>query len=99
MIPQRTDSSLELRVERLEIICEHIGEAVISASETVEHLSSKINALVEQMEQEQEKTSQQGYQILALSESLQTLVEINTESTIRVQKLTSAIENLLTMST
>ena len=97
MIPQHTDSSLELRVERLEIICEHIGEAVISASETVEHLSSKINALVEQMEQEQEKTSQQGYQILALSESLQTLVEINTESTIRVQKLTSAIENLLTM--
>ena len=88
-------SALELRIERLEIICEHMGLAAISASETVEHLSSKIDALVKYVEQEKEHSSEQDSQIMALSESLQTLVEINTESIIKVRKLTSTIENLL----
>lgn len=92
------DASLELRIERLELICEHMGEAVISASETVENLAIKIEAIVECLEQESAQTSQQRDRILALGELLQTLVEINTESTIGVKKLTSTIKDLLAIA-
>lgn len=93
------NASLELRIERLELICEHMGEAVISASETVEHLAVKIEVILQRMEQETARTSQQKTQIFALSESLKTLVEINTKSTIEVQKLTSTIKDLLAIAT
>lgn len=92
------DASLELRIERLELICEHMGEAVISASETVENLAVKIETIVECLEQESAQTSQQRDRILALGELLQTLVEINTESTIGVKKLTSTIKDLLAIA-
>lgn len=92
------NASLELRIERLELICEHMGEAVISALIAVENLAVKIETIMQQIKQEAAKTSQQRYQILALSESLQTLVEINTESTLEVQKLTAAIKDLLAIT-
>jgi hypothetical protein len=88
-------SAIEFRIERLELICEHMGEAVIAASETVEHLSSKIDSLLDRIEQGTEQTSEQGNQILALSESLQTLVEINSQSIMGVDQLTSTVRDLL----
>lgn len=88
-------SAIEFRIERLELICEHMGEAVIAASETVEHLSSKIDSLLHTIEQGTEQTSEQGNQILALSESLQTLVEINSQSIMGVDLLTSTVRDLL----
>ena len=88
-------SAIEFRIERLELICEHMGEAVIAASETVEHLSSKIDSLLDRLEQGTEQTSEQGNQILALSESLQTLVEINSQSIMGVDQLTSTVRDLL----
>ena len=91
-------SAIEFRIERLELICEHMGEAVIAASETVEHLSSKIDSLLQRIEQGTEQTSEQGNQILALSESLQTLVEINSQSIMGVDQLTSTVRDLLPLS-
>ena len=91
-------SAIEFRIERLELICEHMGEAVIAASETVEHLSSKIDSLLDRIEQGTEQTSEQGNQILALSESLQTLVEINSQSIMGVDQLTSTVRDLLPSS-
>lgn len=91
-------SAIEFRIERLELICEHMGEAVIATSETVEHLSSKIDHLLERMEQGTDRTSEQGNQILALSESLQTLVEINSQSIMGVDQLTSTVQDLLPSS-
>ena len=88
-------SAVEFRIERLELICEHMGEAVIAASETVEHLSSKIDSLLERIDRETEQTSEQGDQILALSQSLQILVEINSQSIMGVNQLTSTVRDLL----
>ena len=88
-------SAIEFRIERLELICEHMGEAVIAASETVEHLSSKIDSLLERIDRGTEQTSEQGNHILALSESLQTLVEINSQSIMGVNQLTSTVRDLL----
>ena len=93
-----TQTALELRLERLELICEQMGEAVIAASETVEHLSSKIDSLLKRIEYGTEQTSEQGNQILALSECLQTLVEINSQSIMGVDRLTSTVQDLLPLS-
>lgn len=91
-------SALEFRIERLELICEHMGEAVIAASETVEHLSSKIDNLLERIDRGTIQTSEQGNQILALSESLQTLVEINSQSLMGVDQLSLTVRDLLASS-
>jgi hypothetical protein len=50
------------------------------------------------MEQQEEQIKQQGYQIFALSESLQTLVEINSESSEEMRQLIAVLKSLLKIS-
>lgn len=96
---EQTDrQSFESSLNRLESIVEHMGETVIAATETVEHLAQSLNVLAVQIQKQEEQIKQQGYQIFALSESLQTLVEINTESTEEMRQLTAILKSLLKIS-
>jgi ABC-type transporter Mla subunit MlaD len=73
----------------LELIVQQVGEAVLATTETVEHLSQHMAALANHVQQ-------QGYQIFALSDAVQTLTEAHQESLKRLDRLTDVLERLVT---
>lgn len=73
----------------LESIVQQIGEAVLATIETVDHLSQRMDMLTTQVQQ-------QGYQIFALSDAVQTLTEAQQESLKRLDRLTDVLERLVT---
>jgi chromosome segregation ATPase len=98
-LPEKiTVQSSLLNTNRLESILEEMGEAVITATQTVECLAERLDSLTIKMEQQEEQIKQQGYQIFALSESLQTLVEINSESSEEMRQLIAVLKSLLKIS-
>jgi ABC-type transporter Mla subunit MlaD len=76
------------RLESLELIVQQIGEAVLATTETVDRLSERVDALVNQVQQ-------QGYQIFALSDAVQTITEVQNESLQRLDRLTDTLERLV----
>lgn len=54
--------------QQLEALMQHVGEAVVATTETVEQLAGHLDLVAQQVQQ-------QGYQILALGETVQTLAE------------------------
>ena len=73
----------------LELIVQQIGEAVLVTTETVTHLSQHMDGLANHVQQ-------QGYQIFALSDAVQTLTEAHQESLKRLDRLTDVLERLVT---
>ncbi|XHX77242.1 MAG: hypothetical protein RBJ76_22800 [Stenomitos frigidus ULC029] len=73
----------------LELIVQQIGEAVLATIETVDRLSQRMDTLTNQVQQ-------QGYQLFALSDAVQTLTEAQQESLKRLDRLTEALEHLVT---
>ncbi len=65
-----------------------MGEAVIATTETVDRLASQLDALTKQVQQ-------QGYQIFALSDAVQTLAENQDGALERIQQLTTVLERLV----
>ncbi|MGJ3251503.1 MAG: hypothetical protein ACFE0J_10275 [Elainellaceae cyanobacterium] len=78
---------MDARLDRLEKIVEQIGEAVIATTETVECVSKQVDVLTHQVQQ-------QGYQIFALSDAVQTLAENQEAAIVRLDKLTDTLQNL-----
>lgn len=76
------------RLESLELIVQQIGEAVLATTETVDRLSDRIDALVNQVQQ-------QGYQNFALSDAVQTVTEAQQESLKRLDRVSDALERLV----
>ncbi|UBF25291.1 hypothetical protein K9N68_27350 [Kovacikia minuta CCNUW1] len=76
------------RLESLELIVQQIGEAVLATTETVERLSERIDGLANQVQQ-------QGYQIFALGDAVQTMTEVHTESLQRLDRVADALERLM----
>ncbi|WP_225938251.1 hypothetical protein [Leptothermofonsia sichuanensis] len=76
------------RLESLELIVQQIGEAVLATTETVDRLSDRIDALVNQVQQ-------QGYQNFALSDAVQTVTEVQQESLKRLDRVSDALERLV----
>lgn len=74
---------------RLEVIVQQIGEAVLATTETIDRLADRVDSLANQVKQ-------QGYQIFALSDAVQTLAETQTESLQQTAKLTEALNRLAT---
>jgi ABC-type transporter Mla subunit MlaD len=68
---------------------QQIGEAVLATTETMDRLADRVDALVNQVQQ-------QGYQIFALSDAVQTLSEVQTESLQRLDRLTDVLERMVT---
>jgi ABC-type transporter Mla subunit MlaD len=73
----------------LELIVQQIGEAVLATIDTVDRLSQRMDTLTNQVQQ-------QGYQLFALSDAVQTLTEAQQESLKRLDRLTEALEHLVT---
>lgn len=74
----------------LAIIVQQVGEAVLASTEMVDRLSERLDSLANQVQQ-------QGYQIFALSDSVQTLAQVQEESLKRLDRLTIALERLISV--
>lgn len=72
----------------LELVVQQIGEAVLATIATVDRLAQQMDALTNQVQQ-------QGYQIFALSDAVQTLTETQHDSLKRLDRLTEVLDNLV----
>ncbi len=72
----------------LELIVQQIGEAVLATMSTVDRLSERMDTLTHQVQQ-------QGYQVFALSDAIQTLTETQHESLKRLDRLTDVLDHLV----
>jgi ABC-type transporter Mla subunit MlaD len=78
----------EIEQYRIEAIVQQIGEAVLATTETVDRLASRVDAIAQQVQQ-------QGYQIFALSDAVQTLAENHDSALERLGQLTDALQGLV----
>ena len=81
---------VEARINRLESIVGEIGEAVLATTETIERLTDRVDALTIQVQQ-------QGYQIFAVTDAVQTLTETQCDSLERITQLTEALQRLVNL--
>lgn len=81
-------------IHHLELILQQMGEAVIATTETVERLAERLDDLTIQV---QNQGQQQSYQIFALTEALQTLVDSQAESRQQIDKLTEALQDFVNL--
>lgn len=73
---------------QLETIVQQIGEAVLATTDTIDRLAARMDSLANQVQQ-------QGYQIFALSDAIQTLTEEQSESLKRLDRIADALERLV----
>lgn len=83
------------RFARLEEIVEYIGEAVIAATDTVEHLAQRVDSLAVLIQDQAEQVQQQGYQVFALSDAIETLVQSQSDSQSQIEQLTEALHSFV----
>jgi ABC-type transporter Mla subunit MlaD len=88
---------MEVRDElsRLTSIVAHMGEAIISTTETVEKLAEKVDAIAVQLQTQGHHVQQQSYQIFALSDALQTLVDSQADSKKQVEQLMAILKDFV----
>jgi ABC-type transporter Mla subunit MlaD len=88
---------MEVRDElsRLTAIVAQMGEAAIATSETVEKLAQKVDAIALQLQTQGHHVQQQSYQIFALGDALQTLIDGQTESKKQVDRLIEALQEFV----
>jgi ABC-type transporter Mla subunit MlaD len=79
---------VEVKTEQLEVVVQQIGEAVLATTETIERMANRVDVLTTQVQQ-------QGYQIFALSDAVQTLVENQEQSLQTLNHLTSVLQQLV----
>ncbi len=79
---------MDVQSTSLESIVQQVGEAVLTTTETVEQLSGTIDALAKQVQQ-------QGYQIFALSDAVQTIAENQDATLERLGQLTETLQRLV----
>ena len=79
---------MDVQSTSLELIVQQVGEAVLTTTETVEQLSGNIDALAKQVQQ-------QGYQIFALSDAVQTIAENQDATLERLGQLTATLQRLV----
>ncbi|MFE4107568.1 hypothetical protein [Almyronema epifaneia] len=68
-------------------VIQKIGETVLASTETINRLSERVDAIAQQ-------TQQQGYQIFALTDAIQTLVENQDRSLAQLGQLTETLQRL-----
>ena len=82
-------------LSRLTLIVEQIGLAVLATTDTVEKLANRLDDLAIQVENEGHHIQQQSYQIFALSDSLQTLINSQMESKQQTEQLVGILGDFL----
>ncbi|WP_137667176.1 hypothetical protein [Sphaerospermopsis reniformis] len=83
------------RLESLESIVEQIGEAVLSTTNTIERLAQRVDDLIVQVESQGKQLQQQGYQIFALCDAVQSLAETQKDSLQEINQLTKSVDNIV----
>ncbi|NJL86893.1 MAG: hypothetical protein HC886_14510 [Leptolyngbyaceae cyanobacterium SM1_1_3] len=68
-------------------VIQKIGETVLAGTETINRLAERVDAIAQQ-------TQQQGYQIFALTDAIQALVENQDRSLARLDQLTETLRGL-----
>ena len=79
---------MEVKASHPEDIVLQIGEAVLATAETVDQLAGEVRTLSSQVQQ-------QGYQIFALSNAVQTLAENQDITLERLRQLTETLQSLV----
>ncbi len=87
----------EVKVSRLESIVEQIGEAVLATTETIERLADRVDTLSIHADEQGKQLQQQGYQIIALCDAVQTLADTQDESLQKLTHLTNTLDRLTTL--
>ncbi|MDJ0797132.1 MAG: hypothetical protein QNJ51_09900 [Calothrix sp. MO_167.B12] len=87
----------EVKVSRLESIVEQIGEAVLATTETIERLADRVDTLSVHSKEQGNQLQQQGYQILALCDAVQTLADTQEQSLQKLTQLTRTLDRLMTL--
>jgi methyl-accepting chemotaxis protein len=93
---QKGTISVEARMSRLETIVGQIGQAVLTTTETVERLATRIDALAVSVQHQGQQVQQQGYQLFALSDAVQTLAERQNESLEHLGELIETLQRIAT---
>ena len=70
----------------LESVVLQIGDAVLASTDTVDCVAERLNELTQQVQQ-------QGYQIFALSEEVQTLTTLHTSTLERLEAIATQLEH------
>ena len=86
------------QLQRLEAIVVQIGEAVVASANTVENLAIQIKAIANYLQQQEQQIQQQGYQLFALSETLQTLIDGQKASAQQINQLHQTVQTLINNS-
>ncbi|MBW4465865.1 MAG: hypothetical protein KME07_10570 [Pegethrix bostrychoides GSE-TBD4-15B] len=76
------------QLKQLESVVLQIGEAVLVTTEVVDRLAAQVDTLTAQVQQ-------QGYQIFALSDAVQTLAENHDGALARITQLTEVLHRLV----
>ena len=79
---------MEKQTPDLDSIVGKIGEAVLATTDTVEQLANRVDNVVHQVQQ-------QGYQIFALSDAIQTLAENHDATLSQIAQLTESLRHLV----
>lgn len=79
---------MDVQPNHLESVVLQIGEAVLATTEAIDRLADQVDALATQVQQ-------QGYQIFALSDAVQTLAENHDGALERLGQLTDALQHLV----
>jgi hypothetical protein len=82
------DGQSDQQLNQLETVVLQIGTAVLATTEVVDKLAAQVDGLTVQVQQ-------QGYQIFALSDAVQTLAENHDGALARITHLTEALHRLV----
>jgi FtsZ-binding cell division protein ZapB len=74
--------------DRLEWVVQQMGETVLAATITIEHLAERLDHLSTEVQQ-------QGYEIFALSDAVQTLTQNQDDSLLRLAQLTETLQGIV----
>jgi len=82
------------RLDRLEDIVEQMAHAVLATTEVVERLGERMDFLSTQVQQQGQQFQQQGYQVYAITDAVQTLTENQADSAKQLNELMITISHL-----
>ncbi|NJL90998.1 MAG: hypothetical protein HC916_15295 [Coleofasciculaceae cyanobacterium SM2_1_6] len=82
------------RLERLEAIVEQTALAVLATTEVVERMGERIDFLSLQVQQQGQQFQQQGYQVYAITDAVQTLTENQADSSRQLNELMITLSHL-----
>jgi len=86
---QKRGQGVESQPDRIESLVQQLGETVLMTTETIESLADRVDDLSNQVQQ-------QGYQLFALSDAVQTLSANQDDTLDRLNRLTETLQRIAT---